>query len=105
MTELNARVGEVTRRIAGRSRDSRRAYLDRIGAAVAKGPTRKRLGCANFAHGFAACAAGDKEALAEIRRGLRARLQASPLMDAKQFTLDFENAMRTMWRTWCENPK
>jgi|SRR5208282_1106430 len=63
MTELNARMGEVTQRIAGRSRDSRRAYLDRIDAAVAKGPTRKRLGCANFAHGFAACAAGDKEAL------------------------------------------
>ncbi len=63
MTELNARIGEVTRRIAERSRNSRRAYLDRIDAAAAKGPTRKRLGCANFAHGFAACAAGDKAAL------------------------------------------
>src|SRR5208282_4173798 len=62
MTELNARMGEVTQRIAGRSRDSRRAYLDRIDDAVAKGPARKRLGCANFAHGFAACA-GDKKAL------------------------------------------
>ncbi len=51
------------RRIAERSRDSRRAYLDRIDTAVAKGPVRKRLGCANFAHGFAACATGDKEAL------------------------------------------
>ena len=63
MTQLNARVGEVTERIAERSRPSRQAYLDRIDAAVAKGPTRKRLGCANFAHGFAACAPGDKEAL------------------------------------------
>ena len=63
MTELNARVGEVTRRIAERSRGSRRAYLDRIDAAVAKGPTRKRLGCANFAHGFAACGADDKASL------------------------------------------
>ena len=63
MAELNARVGEITRRIAERSRNSRRAYLERIDAAVAKGPTRKRLGCANFAHGFAACAANDKEAL------------------------------------------
>ena len=63
MTQLNARVGEVTERIAERSRASRRAYLDRIDAAVAKRPARKRLGCANFAHGFAACAAGDKEAL------------------------------------------
>lgn len=63
MSELNARVGEVTRRIAERSRASRQAYLDRIDAAVAKRPARKRLGCANFAHGFAACGASDKEAL------------------------------------------
>ena len=41
------------------------AYLARIDSAVAKGPTRKSLGCANFAHGFAACASGDKEALRE----------------------------------------
>ena len=63
MTDLNARVGEVTERIAQRSRASRRAYLDRIDAAVAGKPARKRLGCANFAHGFAACAPGDKDAL------------------------------------------
>jgi phosphogluconate dehydratase len=63
MTDLNARVGEVTERIAGRSRASRRAYLDRIDAAVAKRPARKRLGCANFAHGFAACAAGEGAAV------------------------------------------
>ena len=55
-TQLNARVGEVTNRIASRSRPSRQAYLGRIEVAVAKGPARKRLGCANFAHGFAACA-------------------------------------------------
>ena len=64
-TQLNARVGEVTNRIVERSRSSRQAYLARIDAAVAGGPARKRLGCANFAHGFAACAPGDKEALRE----------------------------------------
>ncbi len=64
-TELNARVGEVTERIIERSRPSRHAYLARIDDAVAKGPARKRLGCANFAHGVAACATGDKEALRE----------------------------------------
>ena len=63
MTDLNDRVGEITEKIAARSRPSRRAYLDRIESAVGKRPARKRLGCANFAHGFAACAAGDKEAL------------------------------------------
>ncbi len=62
-TELNARVGEVTERIVGRSRAARGAYLGRIEAAVAKRPARKRLGCANFAHGFAACGVDDKAAL------------------------------------------
>jgi phosphogluconate dehydratase len=52
---LNARVGEVTERIARRSRTARKAYLDRIDHAVAKGPSRKKLGCANLAHGFAGC--------------------------------------------------
>jgi phosphogluconate dehydratase len=64
-TQLNARVGEVTQRIVERSRRSRQAYLARIDSAVAKGPARKRLGCANFAHGFAACAPSDKDALRE----------------------------------------
>ncbi len=35
MTKLNARVGEITEKIAARSGASRRAYLDRIEAAVA----------------------------------------------------------------------
>ncbi len=64
-TQLNARVGEVTHRIVERSRRSRQAYLARIDAAVSNAPSRKRLGCANFAHGFAACEANDKEALRE----------------------------------------
>ena len=64
-TKLNARIGEVTERIAERSRPSRKAYLARVDAAAAGKPARKRLGCANFAHGFAACATGDKEALRE----------------------------------------
>ena len=61
---LKARIGEVTARIAERSRDARRRYLDRIDAAASAKPTRQRLGCANFAHGFAACEA-DKAALRE----------------------------------------
>src|SRR5665213_2793318 len=60
---LHARVGEVTERIAKRSRDTRRRYLDQIERAVSQGPARKALGCANFAHGFAACGPGDKQAL------------------------------------------
>ncbi len=60
---LHARIGEVTERIVKRSRDRRRPYLDRIDHAIGKGPTRKKLGCANFAHGFAACGPEDKHAL------------------------------------------
>ncbi len=61
---LHARIGEVTERIVARSRASRAPYLDRIEKAANDGPARKKLGCANFAHGFAACAT-DKAALKE----------------------------------------
>ena len=60
---LNARLGEVTQRIVNRSHDGRRRYLDRIAAAAEAGPRRQRLGCANQAHGFAACGVGDKSML------------------------------------------
>jgi phosphogluconate dehydratase len=68
---MNARLGEVTERIARRSHDTRRRYLDRLAAAAEAGPRRQRLGCANQAHGFAACAPGDK---AMLRAGSGANL-------------------------------
>jgi phosphogluconate dehydratase len=61
--QLHARVGEVTERVARRSRDSRRRYLEALESQSAKMPARQRLGCANFAHGFAACGPADKKAL------------------------------------------
>jgi protein O-GlcNAc transferase len=39
--------------------------------------------------------------LAELRRGLRARMQASPLMDARLFASDLEAAYRRAWHHWC----
>src|ERR1044071_1836321 len=51
---------EVTARIAARSASSRSAYLDRIRAAAQNGPARGDLGCANLAHGFAACGPDEK---------------------------------------------
>lgn len=39
--------------------------------------------------------------LAELRGGMRARLQASPLMDATGFTASLEAAYRMLWRDWC----
>ncbi|MBS7543774.1 phosphogluconate dehydratase [Ancylobacter oerskovii] len=64
-SSVKPRLGEITERIVRRSHDSRSRYLDRIAAAAEKGPSRQKLGCANQAHGFAACGPGDKAMLRE----------------------------------------
>ena len=64
---LHPRVAEITARIVERSRPKRTPYLAAIDREAAKGPMRKTLGCANFAHGFAACGPGDKETIREIK--------------------------------------
>ncbi len=64
-------LAEVTARIAQRSNAARNAYLKRIDAAANRGPSRRQLGCAGQAHGFAACAPGDK---AMLRNGEGASL-------------------------------
>jgi predicted O-linked N-acetylglucosamine transferase (SPINDLY family) len=46
--------------------------------------------------------AGNLPRLGELRRTLRARMQASPLMDAERFARNIETAYRRMWRNWCE---
>ncbi|MDA0180341.1 phosphogluconate dehydratase [Solirubrobacter phytolaccae] len=53
-------IAEVTARIVERSVESRSAYVERMRAAAAEGPARGALGCANLAHGFAACGPDDK---------------------------------------------
>ena len=60
---VHATISAVTETIAARSKATRQRYLDRIDEAVARQPKRKQLGCANIAHGFAACGIHDKDAL------------------------------------------
>ena len=45
--------------------------------------------------------AQDKPALAKLRAGLRAQMQASPLLDAANFTRKLEAGFRDMWVEWC----
>jgi predicted O-linked N-acetylglucosamine transferase (SPINDLY family) len=50
---------------------------------------------------LAAALLRDRRRLAELRRGLRPRLESSPLMDVPRFTRHLETAFRGMWREWC----
>jgi phosphogluconate dehydratase len=62
---MHPTIQAVTERIRTRSQDSRKAYLARIEAARSKEPKRGHLSCGNLAHGFAACSADEKSALAD----------------------------------------
>ena len=48
--------------------------------------------------------AGNLPRLAECRATLRARLQASPLMNAPRFAAQIEAAYRSLWRAWSLGP-
>jgi phosphogluconate dehydratase len=63
---IHSTVAAVTNAIIERSRPTRTAYLKRMADAVSNQPRRKALGCANIAHGFAACGPHDKN---ELRNG------------------------------------
>ena len=68
---VQAAIADVTARIRARSQPSREKYLGRVEAMRRSGPHRGALGCANLAHGFAACAGHEKQAL---RTGAAANL-------------------------------
>jgi predicted O-linked N-acetylglucosamine transferase (SPINDLY family) len=51
---------------------------------------------------IAAAMAKDRQALLELKQGMRERLLASPAWDIDQYTRDFENALRQMWVAHCQ---
>jgi predicted O-linked N-acetylglucosamine transferase (SPINDLY family) len=46
--------------------------------------------------------AGDLPRLAEIRAGLRGRMERSVLCDGERWARRIEEAFHEMWGTWCE---
>jgi predicted O-linked N-acetylglucosamine transferase (SPINDLY family) len=50
---------------------------------------------------LAVALAQDRERLAQLRRSLRERMRASPLMDAAGFVRDFERIYREIWQEYC----
>jgi protein O-GlcNAc transferase len=44
--------------------------------------------------------ANDRPRLAELRRSMRQRMRASPLMDGPSLARRIETAYRVMWRAW-----
>jgi len=61
---------------------------------VATTPEQYAAVCVNLAT--------DTGRLAALRTGMRARLGASPLMDAAGFTRAIEEQYRALWRDWCQ---
>lgn len=65
---MNSQLAEITQRIIERSKDSRKAYLDKIENARREGPHRGVLSCGNLAHGFAACGTEEKSDLRSMTK-------------------------------------
>jgi predicted O-linked N-acetylglucosamine transferase (SPINDLY family) len=49
--------------------------------------------------------AADRQALLQLKAGLRTRLQAAPAWNIEQYTRDMERALRAMWTDFCEQPR
>ena len=60
-------VAKVTADLEARSATSRQRYLDNMRGAERDGVQREVLSCGNLVHGFAACAASEKEAIKNFR--------------------------------------
>jgi predicted O-linked N-acetylglucosamine transferase (SPINDLY family) len=82
-----------------------RTAVSRAGSTLLANVGLERL-VARTAEQYVELAAGlirDAAGLTALRRELRARLESSPVMNARQFARDVEAAFRTAWRAWCAN--
>jgi predicted O-linked N-acetylglucosamine transferase (SPINDLY family) len=80
-------------------------HVSRVGASLLNTIGLPELTAATTAQyvSLAVALASDPDRLSVLRRGMRERMRASPLMNARQFAGDVEAAYRQMWRTWCES--
>ncbi|HEY4278366.1 MAG TPA: dihydroxy-acid dehydratase, partial [Conexibacter sp.] len=92
---MHPAVEQVTAAVAARSAASRSAYLEQIHAAAEEGPARGQLGCANLAHGIAACG-NDERAL--LRGGTRPNIAIvtsyNDMLSAHQPFATYPNVLR-----------
>lgn len=54
---------------------------------------------------IAQCMAADRQALLQLKQGLRERLLAQPGWNVAAYTRDFEAALRQMWQAFCQNKR
>lgn len=86
---------QITKRIVERSRATRETYLEQIKDAADKGPHRSVLSCGNLAHGFAACAIGDKQSLSGNKAGNLAIITSyNDMLSAHQPFKDFPDIIK-----------
>lgn len=79
------------------------AHRARVGVSLLHAVGLQRLVAASR-DGYRALAtglAGDLDALARLRAGLRRQVANSALCDGPSFARTVEQAYREMWRTWC----
>lgn len=67
-TKVNDHILQITQRIIERSKETRKAYLEKIEQARSSTVHRAELACGNLAHGFAACQSEEKSILKSMTR-------------------------------------
>jgi phosphogluconate dehydratase len=91
-------VADTTRRLIERSAETRAAYLKRVRAAAQQGPARGSLGCANFAHGFAAGGADKDELKRAVKPNVAIVSSYNDMLSAHQPFADFPEQIKAAVR-------